>query len=195
MLTPKDENTGNDLQDSRKLDELLVEQALAGDSSAFEEIVRLYKRRITALGMGFFKNLSDTEDFVQEVFIKLYTRLSSFRGEARFSTWCTRIAYNIAFNSIHRRKEYESIAEEQLLRAPGRGPEEEQMRRITAEAVREVVRELPPVYAICLDLYFFHDMPYKEISIITDLPVNTIKSHIFRAKKLLRDKLIDFYGV
>jgi RNA polymerase sigma-70 factor (ECF subfamily) len=189
MPPPNDEE-----RDARKLDELLAEQVLAGDSSAFEEIVRLYQRRITALGMGFFRNVADTEDFVQDVFIKLYTKLSSFRGEARFSTWFTRIAYNLALNAVNRRKEYESISGEQFISDAGRGPEEEQMRRIAAEAVREVVRELPPVYRICLDLYFFHDMPYKEIGVITDLPVNTIKSHIFRAKKLLRDKLADYYG-
>jgi RNA polymerase sigma-70 factor (ECF subfamily) len=178
---------------TQNLDELLVEQTLAGDSSAFEKIIRMYQKRITALGMGFFKNITDTEDFVQEVFIKLYAKLSSFRGEARFSTWFTRIAYNTAINSINRRKEYESIAGDEILSDPHRGPEEEQIRKITGEAVREVIKELPEQYATCLDLYFFHDMPYKEISVVTDLPVNTIKSHIFRAKKILRDKLVDFY--
>jgi RNA polymerase sigma-70 factor (ECF subfamily) len=180
---------------TRKLDELLVEQTLSGDPSAFAEIVRLYQRRITALGMGFFKNLADTEDFVQEVFIKLYTKLSSFRGEAKFSTWFTRIAYNVAINSVNRRKEYGSISDEQILCYPSRGPEEEQIRRISGEALREAIKELPAEYAVCVDLYFFHDMPYREIGVITDLPVNTIKSHVFRAKKLLRDKLVDFYGL
>jgi RNA polymerase sigma-70 factor (ECF subfamily) len=178
---------------TQRLDELLVEQTLAGDSSAFEKIVRMYQKRITALGMGFFKNIVDTEDFVQEVFVKLYAKLSSFRGESRFSTWFTRIAYNTAINAINRRKEYESIACDEILSDKHRGPEEEQIRKITGEAVREAVKELPAPYMACLDLFFFHDMPYKEISVVTGLPVNTIKSHIFRAKKILRDKLVNFY--
>ena len=56
-------------------------------------------------------------------------------------------------------------------------------------AVREAIKELPERYGICLDMYFFYDMTYNEISEVVDLPVNTIKSHIFRAKKILKDKL------
>ena len=56
-------------------------------------------------------------------------------------------------------------------------------------AVREAIKELPEKYRICLDMYFFYDMTYNEISDVVELPVNTIKSHIFRAKKILKDKL------
>jgi RNA polymerase sigma-70 factor (ECF subfamily) len=142
--------------------------------------------------MGFFKNLSDTEDFVQEVFLKLYTKLSTFRGESRFSTWCTRLAYNVAINSVNRRKEYESISTE-TLRAREPGPEEHHLRAVTVTALRKVIQELPEQYALTVDLYFFHDLPYKEIGAIMELPVNTVKSHIFRAKKILRDKLGDYF--
>jgi RNA polymerase sigma-70 factor (ECF subfamily) len=171
-------------------DEFLVKQILAGDQGAFTELVSLYQRRVTALGMGFFKNIADTEDFVQEVFTKLYTKLSLFRGDSLFSTWFTRIAYNVAINSLNRRKEYVSITDETTLYARGCTPEEEHLRKTTAEAVRRTIKELPSEYGTCVDLYFFHDMPYKEICKVTDLPLNTVKSHIFRAKKMLRDKLI-----
>ncbi|MDR3312631.1 MAG: sigma-70 family RNA polymerase sigma factor, partial [Spirochaetaceae bacterium] len=169
-------------------DELLVQQTIAGDLNAFAQLVRTYHRRITGLGMGFFKNRTDTEDFVQDVFLKLWANLRSFRGESRFATWCTRIAYNTAINAVNRRREYESIADEHLLLSTDRNPEEAHLRKITGEAVNAVIRELPREYALCLDLYFFHDLPYKDISEVTKLPVNTVKSHIFRAKKLLRAK-------
>jgi RNA polymerase sigma-70 factor (ECF subfamily) len=183
-----------DRASDKNRDEALVRQAAAGDASAFERLVRRYQRRVAALGRGFFRNAADAEDFVQDVFVKLHRKLASFRGESRFSTWLTRIAYNTAINAVNRRKEYATLADEDALCDGGRGPEEQQIRRITAEAVRESVRELPPRYALCVDLYFFHDLPYKEISAATALPVNTIKSHIFRAKKLLRDKLAAYYG-
>ena len=64
---------------------------------------------------------------------------------------------------------------------------------MTQEAVREAVNELEEKYAICLDLYFFHDIQYSDISEITGFPENTIKSHIFRAKKILKEKLKEFY--
>jgi RNA polymerase sigma-70 factor (ECF subfamily) len=177
------------------IDDGLIKQAAEGDSRAFSHIVRMYSRRITALGMGFFKNVTDTEDFVQDVFIKIFTGLKTFRGESGLATWITRIAYNTAINSITRRKEYASLTAEELIADSSLSPEDEQILSVSKEALMEAARELPEQYAVCLDLYFFHDLPYKEISTITELPVNTIKSHIFRAKKLLRDKLIEKIGV
>jgi RNA polymerase sigma-70 factor (ECF subfamily) len=174
-------------------DEGLVRQFLEGNTSAFQDLVRIYQRRISALGMGFFKNLSDTEDFVQDVFAKLYSKLSTFRGESRFSTWCTRLAYNTAINSLNRRKEYESISSEEVLPSVDLGPEERHLQKVTVESLRKVMKELPEHYALAVDLYFFHDLPYKEISAVMALPVNTIKSHIFRAKKILRDKLGEYF--
>jgi RNA polymerase sigma-70 factor (ECF subfamily) len=172
-----------------------VSQAAQGDYDAFAQIVRVYKNRIAALGMGFFKNLTDTEDFVQDVFIKIFTGLKSFRGDSRFSTWITRIAYNTAINALNRRKVYESIASEDLLVDDAANPEEQEIRRVSGEALLEAVRDLPEQHALCIDLFFFHGMSHKEISDLTGLPVNTIKSHIFRAKKLLRDKLTEKIGV
>jgi len=168
---------------------VLVRSAVSGNSSAFAELVKRYYRRITAMGMSFFKNSTDTEDFVQDVFIKAYTKLSTFRGDSLFSTWLTRIAYTTAVNSIKRRKEYLSIADETLLFDMDLTPEEKEMKRLTIEVVRESIKELPEHYSLCLDLYFFYDMPYKEICEVLDLSINTVKSHIFRAKKLLHEKL------
>lgn len=182
-LFPMSENIG------AKTEEILVRSAAGGNSQAFGELVKRYHRRVAALGMSFFKNTADTEDFVQDVFIKAYTKLKSFRGEAKFSTWLLRIAYTTAVNSIKRRKEYLPLADENLLRDQDYTPEEVQMRRLTIETVRECIKELPERFVLCLDLYFFYDMAYGEICEVTDLPLNTVKSHIFRAKKLLKEKL------
>ncbi|MBQ2314283.1 MAG: sigma-70 family RNA polymerase sigma factor [Treponema sp.] len=180
----------NALQQRR--DAVLVKESIAGDAGAFAKLMSLYQNRVEAVGMSFFHNHTDTEDFVQDVFLKAYTSLTSFRGESRFSTWLTRIAYNMAINIKARSKTYDSIADETLLPSPGRTPEENEIRRLTAEAIKEALRELPEQYAACLDFYFFHDMSYDEIAAVTDMPLNTIKSHIFRAKKILRRKLSEF---
>ena len=71
----------------------LIAKAAKGDSQAFSHLVARYHRRVAALGMSFFKNATDTEDFLQDVFIKVYTKLHTFRGESLFSTWLLRIAY------------------------------------------------------------------------------------------------------
>lgn len=169
----------------------LVTKTLAGQKEAFAELIALHKNRVTALGMSFFKNETDTEDFVQDVFIKAFTKLSLFRGDSLFSTWLTRIAYNTAINSVNRRKEYVSLSDENLLPDFSLTPEENQLKELTREAVRLAVKELPENYAVCLDMYFFYDMPYTEISSITGFPVNTIKSNVFRAKKILKDKILE----
>ncbi len=173
-----------------KRDSKLVREVLSGNTSAFAELMSLYKKRIEALGMSFFKNPADTEDFAQDVFLKAYTKLDSFKGESLFSTWLTRMAYNTAINAVNRRPEYVSIEDESLLPDNGLLPEEKELRLLTMEAVRESLKVLPDKYKIVLDLYFFYDNSYTEISEITSLAENTVKSHIFRAKKLLREKIV-----
>lgn len=174
---------------TQKRDSVLVKAVLAGDESSFAKLVSLYKKKVSALGMGFLRNEADTEDFVQEVFLKVYTKLPTFRGDSMFSTWLTRIAYTTAVNSVQRRKSYVSLSEQAEIEAAGFTPEEAEIRRITKNAVREAISTLDEKYAVCLDLYFFHDIQYSQISEITGFPENTIKSHIFRAKKILREKL------
>lgn len=174
-----------------KRDKALIKGTLKGDSKSFATLMSLYKRRIEILGMSFFKNTTDTEDFVQDVFLRAYTKLSSFHGESLFSTWITRIAYNIAINAVNRRKEYLPIANEELIADKDFSPEENQIRKATIEAVHKAIQELPERFAVCLDMYFFYEISYQEISEITKFPVNTIKSHIFRAKQILRDLLLN----
>lgn len=177
----------------RRRDKALIKSTLSGDQKAFSKLLSYYENRIKALGMSFFKNESDTEDFMQEVFIKAYTNLSRFRGDSSFATWLTSIAYNTAINAKNRRKEYLPISDEENIEDKNLTPEKNQIRKMTILAVREAVRDLPENSALCVELYFFYDNSHAEISEITSLPINTIKSHIFRAKKILREKLRGLY--
>lgn len=171
------------------VDLVLIKTASNGDSRAFAKLVSKYERRLKIFGMRFFKNETDCDDFVQEVFIKVFTGLKSFRGDSQFSTWLMRIAYNTAINAINRRKECVSLPENFEILDTTSDLEEKQLREMTASVIRESISELPEKFSICIVLYFYYDMSYNEISIVTDLPVNTIKSHVFRAKKLLKDRL------
>lgn len=172
-----------------KRDEILIKSALAGNSKSFESLMEFYRKRVAALGMSFFRNPDDTDDFVQEVFVKVYINLSKFKFNASFGTWITKIAYNSAVNSVNRRQEYVPLANEELLQSKDRSPEDEEIRKITLDVIRSSVATLPENYGICVEMYFFHGLKYDEISEITGFPVNTIKSHIFRAKKILAEKL------
>lgn len=174
-------------------DRLLVRGVLNGDGKAAAALVSFHRRRVTAMGMSFFKSAADADDFAQDVFVRAFRSLGSFRGESSFSTWLTRIAYNMAVTAKRRRRDYLPLADEESIVSETTTPEEDEIREATRHAVREAVRELPERYAVCIELYFFYDNSYEEISRITGEQLNTIKSHIFRAKKILREKLREFY--
>jgi len=168
-------------------DEEVVSRVLDGDTEAYAILVGRHRSRVFRLGMSFFRDEDDAADFSQEVFIKAYSGLGSFRGQSRFSTWLLRIAYNAAINTKKRRRESASLDDEALIGSPG--TDEIHARAETVRAVREAMAELPRRQALCLELFFYYDLKYAEISEITGFPVNTIKSHVFRAKRLLRERL------
>jgi RNA polymerase sigma-70 factor (ECF subfamily) len=146
------------------------------------------------MGVSFLRNEEDASDFTQEVFLKVFRNLSRFERRSRFSTWLYKIAYNTAVNGVNRRKEYRSLAEDEDEATDCDTPERLLIREAARVAVRESLRELPERYRICVDLFFFYDRSYREIEAITGLPLNTVKSHIFRAKELLRERLEDIGG-
>jgi RNA polymerase sigma-70 factor (ECF subfamily) len=175
-------------------DRLIVEQILGGQKELFRLLVARHERAVYGMGMSFFRNRDDALDFTQEVFLKVFRSLSYFEGRSRFSTWLYRIAYNTAVNSFTRKRDYHSLAEDEVI-PDGDTPERKLLRSAAREAVLEAVEDLPDRYRICVDLFFFYDRSYQEIEAITGYPVNTVKSHVFRAKKLLRERLEDFAGI
>lgn len=166
-------------------DEVLVAMVLDGQPEAFGELTRRHQRRVLRIGYGFFRNAEDAADFAQDVLIKAYTALASFRGTAKFSTWLTRIAYNTAINQARRKPRYDPL-EGDPVDVRELAPEDRHIREETVAALRKAMGDLPQKYAVCLDMYFYLDMKYGEISEATGFPVNTIKSHVFRAKRDLR---------
>ncbi|MCL2230318.1 MAG: sigma-70 family RNA polymerase sigma factor [Treponema sp.] len=174
-------------------DELIVSQIVSGQKDLFRLIVRQYEKAVFAMGLSFFRNSEDASDFAQEVFLKAFRNLSRFEGRSRFSTWLYKIAYNTALNEVNRRKEYLSLAEEDAEKLSGRDetPEMQAIDSVAKDSVKTAIKELPERFRICVDLYFFYDRSYQEIEGITGIPVNTIKSHVHRAKNILREKLED----
>ena len=178
------------IQRSRAMQDYEICKAvLNGDTQAFAVLAAQYQKRVYMLGLSFFENTEDCEDFVQDVMLKAYSALGTFRAEAPFVTWLMRIAYNTALNSVQKRQRYTSLAEGVEIQYKGDNPEDKHLNECVILSVREAVNNLPDNYRICIDLYFFYDLSYADIAAITELPLNTIKSHIFRAKKILREYL------
>ena len=174
-------------------DRIIAAQIVSGQKDLFRLLIERYQRAVFGMGMSFFHNSEDASDFAQEVFLKVFHNLPRFEGRSRLSTWLYKIAYNTAVNSINRKKEYHSLAEDEIFTKDG-VPEQKLLRKLAREAVLEAVKELPERFRLCIDLFFFYDRSYQEIESITGYPVNTIKSHVFRAKKILREKLAGYKG-
>jgi RNA polymerase sigma-70 factor (ECF subfamily) len=172
-------------------DQLIVSQVVSGQKDLFRLLVRRHEKAVNGMGLSFFRNRDDACDFTQEVFLKAYRNLPRFEGRSRFSTWLYKIAYNTAINEVNRRKEYYSLAEEDMNKLVNSGdtPEKAMLRNAAKEAIQAAIQELPQRFRICVDLFYFYDRSYQEIETITGIPVNTIKSHVFRSKILLREKL------
>lgn len=174
-------------------DRIIVEQIISGQKELFRLLIKRYGRAIYGMGMSFFRNAEEASDFTQEVFLKVFRNISQFEGKSRFSTWLYKISYNMAVNNINRKKEYHSLVEDEIICAHDT-PESNLLRNLAREAVLEAIKTLPKRLKVCVDLYFFYDRSYQEIETITGFPVNTIKSHVFRAKKMLKEKLAGFSG-
>ena len=175
-------------------DRLIAAQIAGGQKELFRLLIKRHERAVYGMGLGFFRNAEDASDFSQEGFLKVYRNLSGFEGRSRFSTWLYKIAYNTAINSITRKKEYQSLAEDEHA-GSGDNPEQKLLRSLACDALLEAIKELPERFRICVDLYFFYERSYMEIEAITGFPVNTVKSHLFRAKKILREKLADYAAI
>lgn len=178
-------------------DEWLVEQCReADDFAAFAELVRRYRApvfrlAVSILGQGF---APDAEDVAQEVMVRVHRSLGSFRGEARFGSWVYRIAFNQALNvKAHARYRAPHVSDQALAATPSpeRGPEDRVQDERRRQALVELVGELPEVYQSALRLHYWLGASMSEIATMLDVPENTVKSYLHRARRLLQAKLTE----
>jgi RNA polymerase sigma-70 factor (ECF subfamily) len=174
--------------DDHNTDEQIVRKIISGSTEDFRIIVLKYQQHVFNIGRRFFKNEDDSCDFVQEVFIQVFQKLATFRGLSPFRFWLLKVAYNLGVNKIRSLKK-ESSLDDTPLPSMEKSPEEAHADEEIRTVLLDSINELPEKYRICLDFYFFNGFSYGQISEITGYPINTIKSHVFRAKKTLREKL------
>jgi RNA polymerase sigma-70 factor (ECF subfamily) len=169
-------------------DSALVERCLDGDSRSFEALVHKYQAPIYNLALRMVKVPEDAEDITQTVFVKAYEKLDSYDSAHRFFSWIYRIAVNESINYLRRRKrmdEYESgvSARDEIT------PEENLRGGELSRVVGRAISSLKMDYRLVLVLRHFHDFTYVEIGDILQIPEKTVKSRLFTARQLLKDKL------
>ncbi|MCX8064537.1 MAG: RNA polymerase sigma factor [Candidatus Hydrogenedentes bacterium] len=162
----------------------LVKKAQKGDLDAFSELVRKYQTIVYNLAYRFMRDKNLAEDMAQESFVKAYKHLSGFRGDCAFATWLYRVTCTVCITELNRRKRHNEF--ELQSNIPETGYEEKHSDKEIAEKIRECVKHLPPKYATVITLYYLNGMAYEEIAEVMDIPVGTLKTWMFRARKQLR---------
>lgn len=174
----------------------LVERILAGDNYAFEQLVRDYQKLVSHIVFRMIPNQSDREDICQEVFLKVYSNLKKFRFDSKLSTWIARITYNGCLNYLEKKKVplHDDIVDEENFTIEGRADSTSTPDKLSEDAqlseiLNSEIEMLPLRYRTILTLYHLEDMSYDEIGTVTDQPEGTVKSYLFRARKMLKERL------
>ncbi|GLV57548.1 RNA polymerase sigma factor [Dictyobacter sp. S3.2.2.5] len=175
-------------------DVALVIASQAGDQDAFAVLVQRHQRRVFNLVYRMLQQYDEANEVTQETFLAAWQGLRSFRRDARFTTWLHRIAYNCALKQLEQRKKDSAL--QVAMQAEAVDSDE----RIGAELeahdrqaiVREHISTLPAKYRVVLVLRHLQEMTYEEMAEILTMPIGTIKTHLFRARNLLKERLEAF---
>ena len=169
-------------------DNELVSRTLDGDVRSYEELVRRYERLVGRVLYPYARREISVEDLVQETFLRAYDRLETFNPDYRFKTWLLAIANNLGVDTLRRRKEIVEFNPETHASSVG-GPEAEALDAERSRGVQEAVATLPEAYGVPLVLRYSEGMSYAEIAEVLDITVPAVKSRLFRARKMLGERL------
>lgn len=176
----------------------LIQEAQRGDRVAIAELVSSQQRYVYSIAMTIMRNPSDAADLTQDAFIRLMRALPSYRAETKFTTWLYRLVVNLGLDELRRRsRRIDPVTLDDDAAPDPADPSlsADPLYRATttedAERVRKALQELPISQRLALTFYYFEDMPYEEIARAMDVPLNTVKSHIHRAKSKLAVSLRD----
>lgn len=165
-------------------DEVLVRRAKRGNAEAFSQLVRRHQHTVYSLSLRYMRDPALAEDMAQEAFLKGFRLLHGFRGDCRFSTWMYRVTCSVCLTEIARRGRRGEVSLESA--GAENGYEDDHSIKDSAEVVRRCVTLLPERYATIVTMYYLDQAPYEEIAAAMKIPVGTLKTWMFRARKELR---------
>lgn len=180
-------------------DRHLVEKVLSGDTNAFGDIIKQTEKLVAQIVFKMINNAEDRKDIAQDVYVKAFQKLSTFRFQSKLSTWIGQIAYNSCLNYLEKKKlmlrgdffdidDKDEPADKEIFKTDLSIFEKERSAMITA-----AIEKLSPVYKTLITLYHHEELSYEEIGQITGLPGGTVKNYLFRARKALREMLLKQY--
>lgn len=185
-------------------DDGFVERALKGDESAYKDLMQKYDRPIFFHVRKMIKEKELVEDLVQEVFMKAFKNLPTYSNDYAFSTWLYRIATNHTIDYLRKKKlqtlsindPYKTKDGEVEIQLPDDtyATDKRIIKKERKKIVQDAISNLPEKYRAVIQLRHMEELSYDEISDELDLPLGTVKAHIFRARELLYKALIDKKG-
>jgi len=175
-------------KNSTNEDSLLIKKAQAGNEGAFNFLMNKYYPRVYASLYSFTKSKEDSEDLAQQTFIKVWQQIKSFRGESAFFTWMYRIAINLAKNhfvsSSYKKDKINVSTSDFDIDIPSyTNPEQDLIHDEALNNIKQYIDRLPETLKTAFTLRESDGKSYEEISLITDTPIGTVRSRIFRARE------------
>ena len=207
MAHTQDINSGNagsareNASASSREDDVLVKQATGGNEQAYTELVNKYERALYFHILKMIKDKEQVEDLVQEAFIKAFDNLNTYNTNYAFSTWLYRIATNHTIDYLRKKKLQTLSIDEPVQTRDGdmkmqlpdesAGSDRSIIRKQRKQIVRKAIEELPKKYRRVIEMRHMEEKSYQEIADVLDMPLGTVKAHIFRAREILYKALKD----
>jgi RNA polymerase sigma-70 factor (ECF subfamily) len=188
--------------DMTKSDQELIREIQSGTTSSFRVLVERHKDRAFTLALRMVRQRTDAEEALQDAFLRAFQALDDFRGEAKFSTWFYKIVYNVCLTRLGRTKpdtghfSFQDDEAEHItlqLASDDSLPDEilEQSEFMTL--ISQEIERMPEQYRTIITLYYINELSYEEMSDVLQLPLGTIKTHLFRGRASLRSTMIRKY--
>jgi RNA polymerase sigma-70 factor (ECF subfamily) len=170
----------------------LAERIQRGEQDAFAELIQQNQRAVFNVAYRFLANAHDAEDAAQETFLRAWRFFDKFDAERALAPWLKRICVNVCLNRLETDRPLLPLDEERPASPdPNPGPESVTVKRGLESRIRAELTSLPPRYRAVIELRHFQELSYEEIAEALHRPLSDVKSNLFRARKLLADRLKD----
>jgi len=196
----------NDTIGNNPKDKHLVDRVLRGDTRAFAIIIKNTENLVAQIVFKMVPVAEDRKDLAQDIYLKTFHSLAGFKFQSKLSTWIARIAYNTCLSWIEKKKPvlpgnfYEpeawqnhSTENQRQYSGATNASESQVFHKELTIILKNEVDKLPAIYQTLITLFHHESMSYEELTQITGLPEGTVKSHLFRARKMLKENILSKY--
>jgi len=173
----------------REDEQKLIRMIKAGDYRQFDRLIIEYQKPLYVFIWRMVKDEDDAKDICQETFFKAYKKIKSYKVESKFSSWLFKIGYRKALDQITKNKKKHIVLSKMQTKSDMSKTEKELEVKETHSLIGQIIDSLHHKYRTALHLFYREEMTYSEIAAVMKIPMNTVKSHLFRGKEIIREKL------